>query len=285
MQSEIETPQDTNKSINFSLNGIKLDEPLVMGILNVTPDSFFDGGQNFSNEEIVRKVNAMEYEGAKIIDIGGYSSRPGAANISEEEELNRVLPIVKLIRSNFKDILISVDTFRSKIAEECFNAGANIINDISGGTLDNKMFDTVSKLKAPYVLMHIKGSPQDMQNNPTYSDVTKEVYQYFEEKIQELNTKGVYNIILDPGFGFGKTVEHNYELLKNLDQFSSLNLPVLVGFSRKSMINKVINTSPEEALNGTSVLNTLALTKGAKILRVHDAKEANECIQLINQVK
>jgi len=285
MQSEIETPQDTNKSINFSLNGINLDEPIIMGILNVTPDSFFDGGQNFNNEEIVRKVNAMEYEGAKIIDIGGYSSRPGAVNISEEEELNRVLPIVKLIRSNFKDILISVDTFRSKIAEDCINSGANIINDISGGSLDSNMFETISKLNVPYVLMHIKGTPQNMQNTPTYIDVTKEVYQYFEEKIKKLNTKGVYNIILDPGFGFGKTVEHNYELLKNLDQFNSLGLPILVGFSRKSMINNVINTTPEEALNGTTVLNTLALTKGTNILRVHDTKEANECIQLVKMIK
>ncbi|MDG1476769.1 MAG: dihydropteroate synthase [Vicingaceae bacterium] len=285
MQSEIETPQDTNKSINFSLNGINLDEPLVMGILNVTPDSFFDGGQNFNNEEIVRKVNAMEYEGAKIIDIGGYSSRPGAANISEEEELNRVLPVVKLIRSNFKDILISVDTFRSKIAEECINAGANIINDISGGSMDSNMFETITKLNVPYVLMHIKGTPQNMQDTPTYIDVTKEVYQYFEEKIKTLNTKGVYNIILDPGFGFGKTVEHNYELLKNLDQFKSLGLPILAGFSRKSMINKVINTTPEEALNGTTVLNTIALTKGTNILRVHDTKEANECIQLVKMIK
>jgi dihydropteroate synthase len=285
MQSEIETPQDTNKSINFSTNGINLDKPIVMGILNVTPDSFFDGGQNFSNEEIVREVNSMEFNGAKIIDIGGYSTRPGAAEISEEEELNRVLPIVKLIRSNFSDLIISIDTFRSNVAEHCINSGANIVNDISGGSLDPNMFDTVSKLNVPYILMHIKGTPKNMQENPTYSDVTKEVHQYFKEKISELNTKGVFNIILDPGFGFGKTVAHNYELLKNLDQFNSFNLPVLAGFSRKSMINKVLNTTPEEALNGTSVLNTLALTKGAKILRVHDVKEANECIQLIDMVK
>jgi len=285
MQSKIETPQDTNKSINSSLNGINLDEPIVMGILNVTPDSFFDGGQYLSDETIVRKVNAMEFDGAKIIDIGGYSSRPGATEISEAEELKRVLPIVKLIRSNFSDMLISIDTFRSNVAEQCVNTGANIVNDISGGSLDSKMFDTISKLKVPYVLMHIKGTPETMQENPTYSNIAQEVYQYFEEKISILNAKGISNIILDPGFGFGKTVGHNYEILKSLKQFNSFNLPILVGFSRKSMINKVLNTTPEEALNGTSILNTLALTHGAKILRVHDVKEANECIQLVEMVK
>lgn len=284
MQSKIETPQDTNKSRNFSVNGINLAQPTIMGILNVTPDSFFDGGQDINDEAIIRKVNAMEYNGARIIDVGGYSTRPGAAVISEEEELNRVLPIVKLIRSNFSDLLISVDTFRSTIADKCIAAGAHIINDISGGTLDPKMFDCIGKWDVPYVLMHIKGTPENMQKNPTYTDVVKEVHQYFEEKIKALNTKGVYNIILDPGFGFGKTIEHNYELLKNLDQFNSFNLPVLAGVSRKSMINKVLNISPEEALNGTSILNTLALTKGANILRVHDVKEANECIQLVKMV-
>ena len=282
MQSKIETPQDTNKSINFSVNGVNLDEPIIMGILNVTPDSFFDGGQNFDEETIIRKVNSMEYNGAKIIDIGGYSTRPGATEISEKEELKRVLPIVKLIRSNFSDLIISVDTFRSSIAEKCVEAGADIINDISGGTLDPKMFDSIAKLKIPYVLMHIKGSPQNMQENPTYVDAVKEVHQYFKEKIDNLNAKGIHNIILDPGFGFGKTIEHNYELLKNLDQFKSFKLPILVGVSRKSMINKVLNITPEEALNGTSILNTLALTKGVNILRVHDVKEANECIQLVN---
>lgn len=285
MQSEIETPQDTNKSINFSLNATNLDEPLVMGILNVTPDSFFDGGQNINEEDIVRKINSMEYDGAKIIDIGGYSTRPGATEISEEEELNRVLPIVKLIRSNFKNLLISIDTFRSSVAEQCINAGADIINDISGGSIDPNMFDCIAKLKVPYVLMHIKGTPKNMQENPTYTNVTKEVHQYFNEKIKELNSKGVFDIILDPGFGFGKTIEHNYELLKNLEQFKSFKLPVLTGVSRKSMINKVLNTTPEEALNGTSILNTIALTKGSKILRVHDVKEASECIQLTKRIK
>ena len=205
-----------------------------MGILNVTPDSFFDGGQNINDEDIVQKINAMEFDGAQIIDVGGYSSRPGAAEISEEEELNRVLPIVKLIRSNFSDLLISIDTFRSNVAEQCVKAGANIVNDISGGSLDSKMFDTIAELKIPYVLMHIKGNPTNMQDNPTYSNTTKEVHLYFQEKISELNAKGVFNIVLDPGFGFGKTVKHNYELLKNLEQFNSFNLPVLVGFSRKS---------------------------------------------------
>ena len=285
MQSKIETPQDTNKSINFTLKGINLDEPIIMGILNATPDSFFDGGQALNDEVIILKVNSMEYNGAKIIDIGGYSTRPGAADISEEEELNRVLPIVKLIRSNFSDLIISVDTFRSNIAKKCVEAGADIINDVSGGNLDDKMFDCIANIKVPYVLMHIKGNPQNMQENPTYINVVKEVHQYFEEKISILNAKGIYNIILDPGFGFGKTVEHNYELLKNLDQFNSFGLPILAGVSRKSMINNVLNTTPEEALNGTTILNTLALTKGAKILRVHDVKEANECIQLVKMTR
>jgi len=281
MQSEIETPQDTNKSIKLSLNGINLEKPIIMGILNVTPDSFFDGGQNMNDEDIVRKVNSMEFYGAQIIDIGGYSTRPGATEISEEEELQRVLPIVQLIRSNFSDLLISIDTFRSNVAKQCVNAGANIVNDISGGSLDPNMFDIIAQLKTPYVLMHIKGDPSNMQDNPTYSNITQEVHQYFTEKINELNRKGIFNIILDPGFGFGKTVEHNFELLKNLNQFNSFKLPVLVGLSRKSMITKVLNTTPEEALNGTTVLNTLALTHGAKILRVHDVQEANDCIQLV----
>ncbi|MBL4593872.1 MAG: dihydropteroate synthase [Flavobacteriales bacterium] len=255
-----------------------------MGILNVTPDSFFDGGKCINEETIVRKVNSMEYDGAKIIDIGGYSTRPGAEQISEEEELKRVIPIVRLIKSNFNGIVISIDTFRSKVAEKCVEAGANMINDISGGSLDNKMFDSISNLKVPYVLMHMKGSPQNMQEDPSYSNIIEEVKIYFEEKVSQLNNLGVYDIILDPGFGFGKTVEHNYELLNNLDSFKSLNLPILAGISRKSMINKVLNTTPDEALNGTTSLNTIALMKGANILRVHDVQEANETIKLVGMM-
>lgn len=284
MQSKIESPQDTNKSINLKLNNINLVKPIIMGILNVTPDSFFDGGTNFNEEKIIQKVNSMEHDGASIIDIGGHSSRPGAAQVSEKEELNRVLPIVKLIRSNFKELEISVDTFRSNLAEKCILAGATIINDISGGSLDNKMFECIANLNVPYVLMHMQGTPQNMQENPTYNNVVEDVKNYFEEKITQLNNLGVKDIILDPGFGFGKTVENNYEILKNLDAFKTFGLPILVGVSRKSMINKVLNTSPEEALNGTTVLNTIALTKGANILRVHDVKEANDCVKLFKKL-
>jgi dihydropteroate synthase len=285
MQSYIETPQDTNKSIKFKVKGINLDEPIIMGILNVTPDSFFDGGKHISEETIVQKVNSMEYDGAKIIDIGGYSTRPGAKEVSEEEELQRVIPIAKLIKSNFPDILISIDTFRSNIAKKCVEVGADIINDISGGSLDDKMFSCIAELNVPYVLMHIKGTPQNMQKNPTYTNVVAEVKTYFEEKITQLNQLGVTDVILDPGFGFGKTIEHNYELLDNLDTFTSFGLPILAGISRKSMINKVIGTTPDEALNGTTSLNTIALLKGANILRVHDVKEANETIKLTQKLK
>lgn len=284
MQSHIETPKDTNKKMNFKMKGVNLDEPIIMGVLNLTPDSFFDGGKQLNDEAIVKKVNAMEYNGAKIIDVGGYSTRPGAAEISLEEEMNRVLPIVKLIRSNFIDIIISVDTFRSVIAEKCVEAGASMINDISGGSLDDKMFDCIANLKVPYVLMHLKGNPQNMQENPIYENVTREVIKYFEDKLNQLSQMGVDNIILDPGFGFGKTIEHNYKLLNNLDSFKSFGYPILTGLSRKSMITKVLSTTPDEALNGTTTLNTIALMKGANILRVHDVKEANECIQLINKL-
>jgi len=263
---------------------INLDEPAIMGILNVTPDSFFDGGKYLNEESIIRRINAMEYDGAKIIDIGGYSTRPGANEVTEDEELNRVLPIVKLIKANFDDILISVDTFRSSIAEKCVEAGAEIINDISGGSIDNNMFKTVANLNVTYILMHIKGNPQNMQKNPVYTNVVEEVYNYFEKKIKQLNNLGVTDIVLDPGFGFGKTVEHNYELLNNLDKFKSLDLPILAGISRKSMINKVIDTTPDEALNGTTVLNTIALQKGANILRVHDVKEASDCLKLVQKL-
>ncbi|PCI93296.1 MAG: dihydropteroate synthase [Flavobacteriales bacterium] len=255
-----------------------------MGILNLTPDSFFDGGTNCNKEDIILKVNNMEYDGAQIIDIGGYSTRPGATQVTEEEELNRVLPIVKLIANNFKDLTISVDTFRSNVAKKCIEVGATMINDISGGSLDTNMFNCVANLNVPYVLMHIQGNPENMQENPTYNNVVEDVKNYFEEKIIQLNQLGVKDIILDPGFGFGKTVEHNYELLNNLDAFNCFNLPILAGLSRKSMITKVIDTSPDEALNGTTVLNTIALTKGANILRVHDVKEANECIKLVNKI-
>lgn len=284
MPSNNETPQDTfflknNKEI-MSI----LDEPTIMGILNVTPDSFFDGGK-YSNEGlIIEQVSKMINDGAKIIDIGGYSTRPNAKHIEEKEEINRVLPIISIISKTFPNIIISIDTFRSKVAKRAIENGAHIINDISGGSIDPNMFSTASELDVPYILMHIKGTPQNMQNNPSYKDVVKEVKEYFTNKINQLNQLGVNNIILDLGFGFGKTIDHNYQLLNALGQFNSFDLPILTGVSRKSMINKVLNTKPEEALNGTSVLNTIALMKGTKILRVHDVKEANECIKLVEKL-
>ena len=277
----METPQDTNISINSKGKTINLDQPIVMGILNITPDSFFDGGKHTNEEEIILKVKKMIKQGASIIDIGGQSTRPGAKKVNKEDELQRVLPIVLLLKRNFKKIVISIDTYYSSVAKECVLAGADIINDISGGTIDKNMFKTVGELKVPYVLMHIKGNPKTMQQTPTYKNVVKEVKNYFNEKIKQLNELGVENIILDPGFGFGKTVEHNYQLLTYLKEFKSFNYPILVGFSRKSMITKVLNIEPKDALNGTSILNTIALQRGANILRVHDTKEGKECIDLV----
>lgn len=285
MPSNITIPQDTFFLKNNEGMILNLDEPVIMGILNVTPDSFFDGGQYLNNEAIIKQINSMQYEGAKIIDIGGYSTRPNADEVSEEEELKRVIPIIELISKQFPDLVISIDTFRSTIAKKAVEAGANLINDISGGSLDGNMFKTVAELKVPYILMHLKGTPQTMQNNPTYDNIVKDVKEYFITKIAELNQLGVTNIMLDLGFGFGKTVEHNYQLLNALDEFNTFGLPTLTGISRKGMINKVLGTTPQEALNGTTVLNTIALMKGTKILRVHDVKEANEAILLVERLR
>jgi len=281
----METLQDTNISTNSKAKMIKLDQPIVMGILNLTPDSFFDGGKYNNEEEILAQVTNMLNNGATVIDIGGQSTKPGAKIVAEQAELDRVLPIIKLLKKNFENITISIDTYYSFVAEKCIEAGAAIINDVSGGSLDNEMFKTAGKLNVPYVLMHIKGTPQNMQQNPTYTNVVEEVKTYFTEKIKLLKENGVDDIILDPGFGFGKTVEHNYQILTNLQEFNSFNLPVLVGVSRKSMLTKVLGIETNEALNGTSVLNTIALQKGAKILRVHDVKEANECILLVKKLQ
>ena len=277
--------QDTLFYNKFKLDcGIKildLSTPAVMGILNVTPDSFYDGGKYDDTQSIKAQVEKMIEEGADIIDIGGYSTRPNAKDISEKEELERVIPALRSVRKEFPETIISIDTFRSLVAVKAVDAGANIINDISGGTLDKNMFSTLAKLKVPYILMHIKGTPQDMQKDPVYENVTDEVKKYFTENISELKNLGVSQIILDPGFGFGKTVEHNYQLLKDLPIFKSLGFPVMTGISRKSMINKVLKTKPENALNGTTVANTIALINGANILRVHDVKEAKEAIQIV----
>lgn len=252
--------------------------PIVMGILNVTTDSFFDGGNYVSEEKWLTHAKKMIGDGAEIIDIGAYSTRPGAKNISEEEETKLLIKAIKSVRQHFPDVLISADTFRASVAEKAVEAGANIINDISGGTMDVNMFKTIAKLQVPYILMHIQGTPENMQKKPEYENVTEEVYSFFDSKIKELNSLGFNKIILDPGFGFGKTLEHNYQLLKDLEKFHSFHLPLLVGFSRKSMINKLLNISAKNALNGTTVLNTIALQKGAKILRVHDVKEAKEAV-------
>lgn len=251
-------------------------EPVIMGILNVTPDSFYDGGKYIVEKEWLEQTSKMLNEGATIVDIGAYSSRPGAIHITEEEESDRLIKVIESIRKHFPEVIISADTFRASIAEKAVNAGANIINDISGGTMDEKMFETVAKLQVPYVLMHIKGTPQTMQINPTYNNVTQEVYSFFEEKLAGLKKLGLKKVILDPGFGFGKTVGHNKELLNNMAKFQSFGCPLLVGLSRKSFINKILNINIKDTLNGTVELNKIALQNGANILRVHDVKEAKE---------
>lgn len=257
-----------------------LDEALVMGILNVTPDSFFDGGIYTAEKAILQRVEKMLSEGADIIDIGGYSTRPGAKDVPEEEEMKRLLPAIKLIAEKFPGTIISADTFRSSVARAAVENGASIINDISGGAMDPEMFNTIAMLGVPYIVMHMQGTPETMQKKPVYEDAVKEILLFFAEKTRQLKELGVKDIIIDPGFGFGKNLEHNYRILQHLEDFRMLELPLMVGFSRKSMVNKVIGTKPENALNGTTVLNTIALMKGAKILRVHDVKEAKEAVKI-----
>lgn len=260
---------------------LDLSSPQVMGIINVTPDSFYDGGMLKNEKDILVIAEKMLKEGAAIIDTGGMSTRPGAETISEEEELKRVIPAIEIIHKNFPEAIISIDTFRSKVAEQAVNSGASTINDISAGRFDENLFATVANLKVPYVLMHMQGTPQTMQRDPEYRDVVREVFEFLKEKILQLNQLGIHDIIVDPGFGFGKTVEHNFQLLDHLDVFKIFGLPVLAGLSRKSMVCKVLKVNPDEALNGTTALNTIALSKGAKLLRVHDVKEAREAIELM----
>jgi len=269
-------------TINCNGRLIDLSEPKIMGILNTTPNSFYDGGSNHSMDLIFQKLEKHLNDGADIIDIGGYSTKPGAEEVSEEEEIARTVPVIKQILNKYPDVLISIDTFRGNVARAAIRAGAVIINDVSGFELDENMLQTVADLKVPYILMHMQGTPQTMQNNPTYDDITLEVNEYFSEKIAKLRALGVNDIILDPGFGFAKTIEHNYELFNNLDVIGFGEYPVLVGISRKSMIYKFFGTNPKDALNGTTALNMVALQKGAKILRVHDVKEAKETFQLFN---
>lgn len=260
-------------------------KPMIMGILNVTPDSFFDGGKYTEESAWLEHAAQMLGEGADIIDIGAYSTRPGAKDVSEKEESERLLKVVVSIRKHFPEALISVDTFRASIAAEAVGCGANIINDISGGTLDSRMFETAARLNVPYILMHIQGTPQNMQINPSYKNVVKEVYEYLENRLKRLNELGLKKVIIDPGFGFGKTGEHNFELLRNLEYFLNLNCPLLVGISRKSIINKLLNISSKDSLNGTTILNTIALQKGAGIIRVHDVKEAKEVVLVLQKLR
>ncbi|MFL5730270.1 MAG: dihydropteroate synthase [Cytophagaceae bacterium] len=266
--------------MNLKGNLLDLSEPAVMGILNVTPDSFFDGGAWQEEDKILERAGQMLSEGARIIDIGGYSSRPGADDISEEEELKRVIPAIQAVKKKYPDVRISVDTFRSEVAEAALSEGACMVNDISAGELDNRMFNLIAEWQVPYVIMHMRGTPQTMKKLTDYKNVTLEVLDYFQKKIFILKQLGVRDIIIDPGFGFAKTMDQNYEILKNLNYFKSLNLPLLAGVSRKSMIWKKLETDAAGALNGTSVLNTIALTGGADILRVHDVKAAAEAIKL-----
>lgn len=275
--------------LKFPLLGghpLDLSRPWVMGILNVTPDSFYDGGKYVSELKVIGRIHQIMEEGADIIDVGAYSTRPGAAFVDEREETARLMPAVELIRKYYPDALVSIDTFRASVAEEVNTCmGPVIINDISGGTMDEKMFDFVARTGIPYILMHIQGTPQTMQKNPVYRDVIEDVRDFFISRIGQLNRKGFDNIILDPGFGFGKTIRHNFQLLNGMYQYRDLGYPLLVGISRKTTIWKTLGITPAEALNGTTVLNTVALLKGADILRVHDVKEAVEAVKLTGQLK
>ncbi len=263
---------------------IDLSSPKIMGILNCTPDSFYDGGKYKNKTEILHQVEKMLSDGATFIDIGAYSSRPGAKHISETEELARLLPVLELVLEAFPDCIISADTFRSTIAEKAIAHGAALINDISAGSMDDNMLATIAKLQVPYIMMHMKGTPQNMQKKTKYKDILLEINTYFAKKVAAARALQIHDLIIDPGFGFSKTLAHNFELLNNMDLLQMQELPILVGLSRKSMIYKTLNTAASEALNGTSILNTVALQKGATILRVHDVKEAKQCVQLMAQL-
>ena len=271
-------------TINCAGKLIDLSIPKIMGILNITPDSFYDGGRYNSDKKILDHVEKMIIDGAVFIDIGAYSSRPGGVDIDENEELKRIIPAIELVNKKFPEIIISIDTFRSKVAEACLNSGASIINDISASQLDEKMMETIAKYNVPYIIMHMKGNPQNMMDKTNYDDMLQEMIKYFSKKINQAISYKINDIIIDPGFGFAKNIKQNYDLLNHLDLLKILDKPIMVGISRKSMIYKSLDSTPEEALNGTTVLNTVALIKGASILRVHDVKEANECIKLIGSL-
>ena len=255
-----------------------------MGIINVTPDSFYDGGKTFSEDEILKQAEKMLADGATFLDVGGYSTRPGAEEISEKEEIDRVVKAIIVILKKFPDALISIDTFRSEVVKAAIEAGGALVNDVSGGTLDTNMYKTVAKLKVPYIMMHMRGTPKTMAKLTDYENVTLEVLKDLSEKIALARAEGINDIIADPGFGFAKTREQSFELLRNLELFKNLDIPLLVGVSRKSFVYKTLEINPKEALNGTTALNTIALLKGASILRVHDVKEAVECVKLFVKV-
>ncbi|WP_317468720.1 dihydropteroate synthase [Bacteroides hominis] len=274
------------KSLNVNGRLLDLSTPQVMGILNVTPDSFYAGSRSRTEAEIAARACQILNEGASIIDIGAYSSRPNAEHISPEEEMQRLRTGLEILNRNHPDAIISVDTFRAEVARQCVEEyGAAIINDISAGEMDEQMFPTVARLNVPYIMMHMQGTPQNMQKEPHYENLLKEVFMYFARKVRQLRDLGMKDIILDPGFGFGKTLEHNYELMAHLEEFGIFELPLLVGVSRKSMIYRLFGATPQEALNGTTVLDTVALMKGADILRVHDVREAVEAVRLIEKLK
>lgn len=274
------------KTITLNKKSLDFSTPVVMGILNVTPDSFYDGGKYVSEVKVIERIHQIVDEGAGIIDVGAYSTRPGAAFVDEKEELARLAWAVELVRKYYPDVVVSIDTFRSAVAREIIDClGDVIVNDISGGTMDDGMFNFVAQSGVPYIMMHIQGTPQTMQLNPVYENVVKDVRKFFTDRIAMLNEAGFDNIILDPGFGFGKTLDHNYELMDGMDSYLDLEYPILVGISRKTMIYKLLGGTANEALNGTTVLNTLALLKGASILRVHDVREAVEAVKITEKMR
>lgn len=275
----------SNITLNLRGKLLTLGAPRVMGILNVTPDSFYEGSRSQTDHDILERAATMVKEGADFLDIGGYSTRPGAATISEEEEIRRVMPAIHLVTQHFPEIPVSIDTFRASVASKAVESGASMINDVSGGEADPKMFETVAALGVPYILMHMRGTPETMATLTHYDHLLKDITHYFDSKISKLRNLGVHDIILDPGFGFAKTVEQNFELLNRLEWFQIFGLPLLAGLSRKSMIWRTLSTTPEAALNGTTGLHMLALNHGASMLRVHDVKEAVECIALYQKTK
>ena len=271
--------------INIKGNLLDLNKPKIMGILNVTPDSFFDGGLYNTEKKVDIQVMKMIEDGMDILDVGGYSSRPGAKEISIDEEIDRVIPVVKFIRKKYPELILSVDTFRSEVARNCLDLGIDIINDISAGCIDKNILDVVAEYNCPYIMMHMKGTPQTMQINPEYENLIKELLIYFAKRIYLAREKGIIDIIVDPGFGFGKTLDHNYTIIKKIENFKLLDLPILVGISRKSFITKQLDINKKDSLNGTTALNMYFLEKKINILRVHDVKEAKECIMLHEKIK